>query len=320
MVAKKAPPKIVREPLCPSLPTEVWINILRFHTDLAHLWNTVRRVSSTLRACVERAFGEHFLPEIHIDFQLEKYNLGGKSKRPEISTRFARRGKGEERHIAWFKDSHPDADSTREKGKRGRQHHLKIMRRWEENVHNYKAEMPNYTISIGDLVNDTELPGLVLNISTREIKLEWKKLLQLFFREQDRLVVLRARHQADTAKKIQLNNARLKKGEKLLPSDYPAPWATVGAEMRKEIRRARLKEHYQDNEEMVWAIDSLKHFEQYGAAAGSARALKLNADLPGAGLGEKWFGSRNLVQELYLDEWSCMHRIDTKVEHIRLGI
>ncbi|KAI2481529.1 hypothetical protein Ptr902_07324 [Pyrenophora tritici-repentis] len=320
MVAKKAPQKPTREPLCPSLPTEVWINILRFHTDLAHLWNTVRLVSSPLRACVERAFGEHFLPDIHIDFQLEKYNLGGKSKRPEISTRFARRGKGEDGHIAWFKDSHPDADSTRKKGKRGRQHHLKIMRRWEENVDNYKAEMPNYTISIGGLVNDTEIPGLSLNISTREIKLEWKKLLQLFFREQHRLEVLKARYQADAAKKIQSNNARLRKGEKLLPSDYPAPWATAGAEIRKEIRRARLKEHYRDNEEMVWAIDSLKHFEQYGAAAGSARALKLNAELPGAGLGEKWFGSRNLVQELYLDEWSCMHRIDTKVEHIRLGI
>ncbi|EDU47876.1 conserved hypothetical protein [Pyrenophora tritici-repentis Pt-1C-BFP] len=272
MVAKKAPQKPTREPLCPSLPTEVWINILRFHTDLAHLWNTVRLVSSPLRACVERAFGEHFLPDIHIDFQLEKYNLGGKSKRPEISTRFARRGKGEDGHIAWFKDSHPDADSTREKGKRGRQHHLKIM------------------------------------------------LTAAVFREQHRLEVLKARYQADAAKKIQSNNARLRKGEKLLPSDYPAPWATAGAEIRKEIRRARLKEHYRDNEEMVWAIDSLKHFEQYGAAAGSARALKLNAELPGAGLGEKWFGSRNLVQELYLDEWSCMHRIDTKVEHIRLGI
>jgi len=321
MVAKKVPSKVVRAPLCPSLPAEVWINILRYHTDLGHLWNTVRRVSSTLRACVERAFGEYFLQEIHIDFQLEKYNLGGKSKRPEVSTRFVRRGKGEEGDIAWFKDSHPDADSRREKGKRGREHHLKIMRRWEENVDNYKAEMPNYTISVGDCVNDTALPGLSLNIATREIKLEWKKMLQLFFREQDRLLVLKARYQADTAKKIQLNNARLKKGEKLMPADYPIPWATAGAEIRKEIRRARLKEHYREDEEMVWAIESLKHFQQYGAAAaGSARALKLDAELPGAGLGEKWFGSQNLVQELYLDEWSCMHRIDTKVEHIRLGI
>jgi hypothetical protein len=25
----------------------------------------------------------------------------------------------------------------------------------------------------------------------------------------------------------------------------------------------------------------------------------------------------NLVQELYLDEWSSMHRIDTKVEHVK---
>jgi hypothetical protein len=68
---------------------------------------------------------------------------------------------------------------------------------------------------------------------------------------------------------------------------------------------------------MLWAIDSLKHFEQYGAASGNARALKLDPDIPGAGLGEKWFGSISLVQELYLDEWSCMNRIDTKIDHLR---
>jgi hypothetical protein len=34
-------------------------------------------------------------------------------------------------------------------------------------------------------------------------------------------------------------------------------------------------------------------------------------------VGEKWFGSVNLVQELYLDEWSCMHRIDLRSEEVR---
>ena len=319
-MATKTPRRnVCRKPLCPSLPAEVWINVFRYHTDLAHLWNIVRRVSPTLRACVERAFAEHFLRDVHIDFQLEKYNLGGRSKRPEVSTRYARRGKGEDKGIAWYKDERPEPSLGKGNSAKGQEQYQKVTHRWVENVKNWKAEMPNYTISIGDLVNDTELPGLSIDVAQREITFDWKKALQLFFREQDRLRVLKDKFQADTAKKIQANNARHKKGEKLMPSDYPSPLATAEAEIRKEIRRARLKEHYKDDEQMMWAIDSLKHFEQYGAASGHARELKLNPDLPGAGLGEKWFGSVNLVQELYLDEWSCMHRIDTKVEDIRNG-
>jgi hypothetical protein len=36
--------------------------------------------------------------------------------------------------------------------------------------------------------------------------------------------------------------------------------------------------------------------------------------IPGAGLGEKWFGGVNLVQEMFLDEWSCMQRIEVEME------
>jgi hypothetical protein len=102
-----------------------------------------------------------------------------------------------------------------------------------------------------------------------------------------------------------------------MPVDCPQSWPTAEAEIRKQVRRERLKKYYHNNEHMLWAIDSLKHFEQYGAASGNARALKLDPDIPGAGLGEKWFGSISLVQELYLDEWSCMNRIDTKIDHLR---
>jgi hypothetical protein len=329
MAAKAPSLHVAREPHCRSLPAEVWINIFRYHTDLAHLWNVCRRVSSPLRACVEHAFGEHFLKDMHIDFQLEKYNLGGKSKRPEVSATFARHGKGVEKEIAWYKDERPEMSTGREislqdkcrgrgTGLQGR-HYREITRRWEENVNNYKAEMPNYVIKIGNLVNDTELPGLRIDAAEREIQFEWRKMLQLFFREHERLQELKEEFNARTATKIQVNNARLLKGEKLMPSDYPPPWSSVEADIRKEVRRARLKEHYRDDEQMIWAIDSLKHFEHYGPAKRDAKALKLNPDLPGAGLGEKWFGSFNLVQELYLDEWSCMHRIDTKVEHVRNG-
>lgn len=308
-----------RVPSCPTLPPEIWTTIFRYHSDLAHLWNTCRRVSPTLRACAEYAFGEHFLATITIDFQLEKYNLGGKSKRPSVPATFDHLGKGREKGLAWFKDTRAKSEFCSGQGKKAQAEYERVMKRWEDNVNGWKPEMPNYTICVDGRVNDTKLPGLRIDVEAREVCFEWKETLRLFFRECERLHVLKDVWHAETAKKIRANNVRLAKGEKLMPSDYPVSWSAAEVEIRKEIRRARLKEHYVDDEEMVWAVDSLKHFENYGAAGGNAKVFTLNPDLPGAGLGEKWFGSINLVQELYLDEWSCMHRIDTQVEHIRNG-
>ncbi|KAL6704229.1 hypothetical protein ACN47E_008397 [Coniothyrium glycines] len=320
MATKNTAQRQSHESLCSTLPPEIWINIFSYHTDLAHLWLTCRRVSPTLRACAEHAFGENFLQDVRIDFQLEKYNLGGKSQRPEINVVFDRVGKGREKEIAWYRCTQEPSLKGRGPGKKAQAHHDKMMSRWEENVKAYKPEMPNYTISIGDLVNDTELPDLKIDIDKREVCFRWKEMLSLFFRERCRLLFLKTIWQVETSKKMEENNARLKKGEKLMPSDYPCSWSSAKDEMRKEIRRWRLKESYHDDEQMVWALGSLKYFENYGGSAnGSSKALRLNPDLPGAGLGEQWFGSTNLVQELYLDEWSCMHRIDTKIDHIRSG-
>ncbi|KAI8941855.1 hypothetical protein NX059_003053 [Plenodomus lindquistii] len=327
LIPAHPPPHV---PLCASLPPEVWINVFRYHTDYTHLWLTCRAVSSSLRACVEYAFAEHFLDSVRIDWQLERYNLGGKSRRPELPVTFDRRRlqrvdaeaigpKHNAKDMAIFRDKRPKSEVTAASatGKKARQEYDRVMKRWEENVRGYKPEMPNYTISIQGIVNDTPLPGLTIDVDKREVSFEWKPMLQLFYRESLRLRTLKAQYQRDTALKIRANNRKLAKGEKLMPADYPLSWAAAEVELRKEIRRARLREHYADNEQMVWAIDSLEHFENHGAASGGAKAFRLNPDLPGAGLGEKWFGSVNLVQELYLDEWSCMHRIDTKVEHLR---
>jgi hypothetical protein len=319
MACKKTSHSQIRKSHCSVLPPEVWINVFSYHTDPAHLWNTCRCISSTLRACAEHAFAEYFLSHVHIDFQLEKYNLGGKSKRPEIPVTFDRLGKRSEKEIVWFKDKRSREKVCEGNSKKAQEEYVKTMYRWEENVHGWRPEMPNYTIDICGLVNDTPLPDLKINIGEREIQFEWRKMLQFFFREHERLLVLKDAWQTCTTKQIRTNNERLAKGEKLMPADYPQPWPAVEPEFRKQVRRARLKEYYSGNQQVLWAIDSLKHFEQYGTANGNAKALKLNPDLPGARLGEKWFGSVNLVQELYLDEWSCMHRIDTKMERLRVS-
>jgi hypothetical protein len=305
------PPEKAREPLCPSLPPEIWINIFSYHVDLAHLWNKCRCISSTLRACAERAFGENFLQYVCIEFLLERHNLGGKRgpHEPAISVKFARLGKGNER-IAWFRGHKIMTPWLKDKT------HNMIMQRWQENVEKRKPELPNYTICIGDMVNDTQIPGLTVNVEECEVQFDWRGMLQLFFREQARLEVLMTRWQKDHPPDDQTGTSLMVKGGKPASIDAPVSWQAIEAEVRRDIRRARLREHFRDNEEMVWAIDSLKYFERADSSKWSSASPKMLPHLPGAGLGERWFGSTNLVQELYLDECSSLNRIDTQARLI----
>lgn len=308
--------RVACETLCPPLPPEIWIHIFSYHTDLAHLWNTVRRVSPTLRACAERAFGENFLRDVRIEFLLERHNLGGKrgSREPAVSVELARLGKGLEEGTAWFRGHMITTPWLRDKS------HDMIMQRWHENVKRCKPELPNYTICIGDMVNDTLIPKLTIDIDQCEVQFNWRGMLQLFFREQAKLEAVKVEWQKDRGPDVRTTaTQRVAKRAKYTPTEALSSWQTHELEARKEVRRARLKAHYRDNAEMVWAIDSLKYFEKTDSSNWSSESPKMLPYLPGAGLGERWFGSTNLVQELYLDECSSMNRIDTQIRLVKKG-
>lgn len=188
-----------------------------------------------------------------------------------------------------------------------------IMQRWQENVETRKPELPNYTICIGDMVNDTHIPGLTVDVEECEVQFNWRGMLQLFFREQAKLDAKKADLQRTYPSNPEPVASRTARGRKLISAELPLSWQDTETECRKNIRRARLKEHYQGNAEMSWAIDSLKYFEKADLSKWSLASPKMLPHLPGAGLGERWFGSTNLVQELYLDECSSMNRIDTQL-------
>lgn len=302
-----------REPHCPSLPPEIWINIFSFCHDLSHLWHTCRRISPTLRACAERAIGEYFLGEVQIEFMLDRHNLGGKRgpHEPAITLEFERLGKGAETGTAWF-TGHFRGHKIVDAGMRDKTKAV-IMQRWHENVERRKPELPNYTISIGNMVNDTRIPGLIVDAEDYKMQLDWRGMLQLFFREQARLEDLKAEWQDDYPSSHQSIAPRKTKGSKASSMEPSSSWPDNEADFRRNIRRARLKEHYHDNAEMIWAVDSLKYFEKADSAKWSSTSPQMLPHLPGAGLGERWFGSTNVVQELYLDECSSMNRIDTQM-------
>ncbi|PVH93793.1 hypothetical protein DM02DRAFT_694939 [Periconia macrospinosa] len=322
-VPAKAP---VRTLQCPSLPPEIWIRILTFNTDLTHLWTRCRHVSHSFRAYTEYVFSNRVIRDTYIDFHLEKYNLGGKGKRPEIPTSFSHfEKKKDEKHVVHFTDKRTKSQIVSGMKKE----YVKIMDRWRSNVTTRKPQLPNYTIHIDNsssssssnhtpLVNDTALPDLTIDIQRRSVSFDWREMYTLFFREQALFAHLKHNWDTTTSALLQTNNARIARGEKLRIADYPQPWTAASVELRKQIRRKRLLSHYADNAEMAWAVQSLAHFENHNKGV-PTMMVKLNPDLPGAGIGERWFGSVSVVQELYLDEWSSLHRIDTKVEHVKGG-
>ncbi|KAF3039872.1 hypothetical protein E8E12_001181 [Didymella heteroderae] len=306
----------LRESSCPSLPPEIWINIFSFCHDLSHLWHTCRRISPTLKACADRAIGECFLSEVQVEFMLDRHNLGGKRgpHEPTITLGFERLGKGEEAGVARFTGQFRGHKivkaAVKDKTK------AVIMQRWHENVERRKPELPNYTISIGDMVNDTHIPGLVVDHEEYRVWLDWRGMLALFFREQARLEVLKAEWDDEHPSSQRSASPRKPKGNKASSTLSFPSWQDVEADVRRDIRRARLKEHYRNNAEMVWAINSLRYFERADSTKWSSTSPQMLPHLPGAGLGERWFGSTNIVQELYLDECSSMNRIDAQM---RLG-
>ncbi|KAH6629663.1 hypothetical protein C7974DRAFT_190742 [Boeremia exigua] len=313
MTRVNTPTQAAPEPLCSSLPPEIWINIFSYCHDLSHLWNVCRRVSPTLKACAERAFSANHLQDVHIEFMLDRHNLGGKRgpHEPAITLEFERLGKGDEESVAWFSGhfrGHKNvAPGVKDKTK------ATILERWHENVEKRKPELPNYTIRIGDMVNDTHIPGLVVDPKEYRMQLDWRGMLELFFREQARLEELTAKWQSKRPPSRQTVSPSKKHGRKPAKLEPTSPWHDLEADVRRGIRRARLKEHYCDNAEIVWAINSLRYFEKTDSARWSSESPKMLPHLPGAGLGERWFGSTNLVQELYLDECSSMNRIDTQM-------
>ena len=64
------------------------------------------------------------------------------------------------------------------------------MTRRNDQMKESRIECLHCTIHIGHSDNDTELPGLALNIEDREISFEWRCMFQNFFREEERLRII----------------------------------------------------------------------------------------------------------------------------------
>jgi hypothetical protein len=346
-----------------SLPPELWIRILAYNTDLTHLWTACRRVSPAFRAFAEQAFADTHLRTARIYFHLDKYNLGGSSRRPEIVTKFARFEAGRDKARVHFrvagdkvevpefaiptKSSNKKSQESKSRIARGSSRgksktpalaaaagglHALLLERWQQQVRDIRPECPNYVIQIGVMVNDTALPGLELELvqdSSASISFEWRGMLSAFFREQERLSRL-----ADLWDCVPLDTSpesegvsperdvvlQLASGARAVAASGVAGieptvwtgklWGMAEKGFRRRIRRARLREWYEGDEKMVWAIQTMEYLE------GPPRLLK---DVPGGRVGEKFFQYMYLPEYLLMDEWSSLQRIDAKTELVAMA-
>ncbi|KAF1963344.1 hypothetical protein CC80DRAFT_3510 [Byssothecium circinans] len=60
----------------PLLPAEIWLQILEHHANdsLSHLWTTIRPLSKTYKAHVERIFIYTYLPTLTLSLSLPRYD------------------------------------------------------------------------------------------------------------------------------------------------------------------------------------------------------------------------------------------------------
>ncbi|KAF2658203.1 hypothetical protein K491DRAFT_690353 [Lophiostoma macrostomum CBS 122681] len=206
-----------------------------------------------------------------------------------------------------------------------------MLQRWESNIANIRPEMPNYTIRIGHLVNDTALPGLTFCGEERAVAFDWRGMFARFFREVERGRMMERKYTESLVSEENGHNSLHPAPTPTPPTTKPTPSNPHRPAFAKLIRRARLREayshpnshansHFHSNvlardDEKIWAIDSMTFYEQSRGTDG--RVMRPLSEIPGAGLGEKWFGSVSVLQEMVLDEWSCLDRIERMVEEGR---
>ena len=124
-----------------------------------------------------------------------------------------------------------------------------------------QIDLPPCLIRIEDEVNDTELPGLEFDVSTRELSFEWEGIFAKFYREL-----------AELDRRTQKRN------------DLPDSEQTVLSRDRRNIRRTRIQQQHDEfrstlHEQLRWPADD-SDTEYETSAYRSMRDWKDELNLP----------------------------------------
>ncbi|KAH8901965.1 hypothetical protein BR93DRAFT_973054 [Coniochaeta sp. PMI_546] len=207
----------------PQLPLELWTAIASYLTgtpdDLCWIWLNLRRVSRSFNAAIETAVRNCILrsAEIVIPFHRTKIVRSGnppmvtRIQLGTITTHFSHLSEDGER--AFFRDE----DALERMGEELLDHTVMSWRRRTEMylgdaamdsdadgvadcdahlmLQRFQFNQPPHVITMGGMVNDTELLGLQVDFDRLELSFCWKHMLTNFLAEEERV-----RHMERTAK------------------------------------------------------------------------------------------------------------------------
>ncbi|CZR55692.1 uncharacterized protein PAC_05580 [Phialocephala subalpina] len=171
-------------PVCPVLPNELWIRILRSldtDDDLSFLWITCRNVSSTFKDATECIFRERLLPYLRINFLLGEYTPPVRSDRRfsaiPLTCEFEFDRLSEDKYTATLS---LDKEITEEMSD-DLKYHSKRLRQVMGESH---IEMPKHTIQIRREVNDGPIPSVAFNYDKLQLSCDWRALFSEFYGEE----------------------------------------------------------------------------------------------------------------------------------------
>ncbi|KAH6720967.1 hypothetical protein BKA61DRAFT_570597 [Leptodontidium sp. MPI-SDFR-AT-0119] len=173
---------------CPSLPTELWTQILQNlndDEDLPSLWKSCRHVSTAFRDTAESIFRERHLPKTRFYFYLGARGLDVNQTDEEdyeerlqvchLAAGFDFLSLSEDGITATFAVNTDDLPEILQPRAR---------KRLREYVGNMDIEAPKHTVQIRRDVNDGPIPGLSIDYEKLTLSCNWRELFGAFYTEE----------------------------------------------------------------------------------------------------------------------------------------
>lgn len=188
-----------RESRCPSLPLEVWERIIAQINANYHprTWLNIRRVSHLLKAATEHVFAAEHLPQSRIEFKplvLREASLASNPEVIQIQLSYEGLSDDGDRAIFTSKESfHNLKDMRLSSHAHGANKTVydALIHRWHQLSRPYTQTRPsiedvcypNHCFVLYRDINDTELPGVQIDLERVTVSFLWKPMLSLFYGE-----------------------------------------------------------------------------------------------------------------------------------------
>ncbi|KAF8848962.1 hypothetical protein BDZ45DRAFT_753265 [Acephala macrosclerotiorum] len=177
--------KAMEGTVCPTLPNELWIRILRSldtGDDLSFLWVKCRHVNTTFKDATESIFREKLLPKLRINFMLGEYVPPARDDRRfpavPLSCEFEFESLSADRRTAILSlDEEINEDMVDDLK-------LLIQKRLRQLMGESHIEMPKHTVQIRRDVNDGPIPGVAVDYDTLKLSCNWRELFSVFYGEE----------------------------------------------------------------------------------------------------------------------------------------